>query len=158
MTEDMLGNAPRLSIARRIIKRGYPAAVNRRHRAPRMRKIVVDAAVVEAVSTANFSAQQKGKSFRWSRKFWCKNRKFYRPDPKSSSMSFSVRTMDPIGAPLHRLDDALGHFLGVAEQHHGVVAIEQRIVDAGIAGGERALDEHHGARFPHLQYRHAVDR
>ncbi len=34
---------------------------------------------------------------------------------------------------LHRLDDALGHFLGVAEQHHGVVAVEQRVVDTGIA-------------------------
>ena len=32
-----------------------------------------------------------------------------------------------------RLDDALGHLLGVAEEHHGVVAIEQRVVDAGIA-------------------------
>ena len=33
----------------------------------------------------------------------------------------------------HPLDDALGHLLGVAEQHHGVVAVEQGIVDAGIA-------------------------
>ena len=33
----------------------------------------------------------------------------------------------------HRLADFLGHFLGVAEQHHGVVAVEQRVVDAGIA-------------------------
>src|SRR5450830_195451 len=154
----MLGNAPRLSIARRIIKRSCPAAVNRRHRAPRMRKMLVDAVVVEPVSTPNFSAQQQAKLFRRSRKFWRKNRKIYSLVPKSSSMSFSVRAMDPIGAPLHSLHDALGHFLGVAEQHHGVVAIEQRVVDAGIAGGERALDEHHGARLPHLQYRHAVDR
>ena len=35
--------------------------------------------------------------------------------------------------PLHRLDDTLGHFFGVAEQHHGVVAVEQRVVDAGVA-------------------------
>src|SRR3984893_13902575 len=28
-------------------------------------------------------------------------------------------------AGLHRLDDVLGHLLGIAEQHHGVVAIEQ---------------------------------
>jgi len=33
---------------------------------------------------------------------------------------------------LHPLDDAFGDLLGVAEQHHGVVAVEQRIVDAGI--------------------------
>src|SRR3954465_12572120 len=56
-----------------------------------------------------------------------------------------------------RLDDALRHLLGVAEQHHRVVTIEQRVVDAGIARGERALDEHHGAGLPHLQHRHAVD-
>ena len=29
------------------------------------------------------------------------------------------------------LDDRLDGFLGVAEQHHGVVAVEQRVVDAG---------------------------
>ena len=33
----------------------------------------------------------------------------------------------------HRLDDALDHLLGVAEQHHGVVAVEQRVVDASVA-------------------------
>ena len=32
----------------------------------------------------------------------------------------------------HGFDDILGHLLGVAEQHHGVVAVEQGIVDAGI--------------------------
>src|SRR6202051_3222369 len=58
----------------------------------------------------------------------------------------------------HPLDDILGHLLGVAEQHHGVVTVEQGIVDAGIARCERALDEHHGAGLPDLQYRHAVDR
>ncbi len=36
-------------------------------------------------------------------------------------------------APLHPLDDVLGHLLGVAKQHHGVVAVEQGIVDTGIA-------------------------
>src|SRR3954453_16756289 len=56
------------------------------------------------------------------------------------------------------LDDVLGHFLCVAEQHHGVVAVEQRIVDAGIARSQRTLDEHHGAGLPHLQYGHAVNR
>src|SRR5437868_13803890 len=34
--------------------------------------------------------------------------------------------------PSHRLADALGHLLRVAEQHPGVVAIEQRIVYAGV--------------------------
>src|ERR1019366_8696483 len=59
--------------------------------------------------------------------------------------------------PLHRLDDTLGHFLGVAEQHPGVVAVEQRVVDAGVARCQRALDEHHGAGLPDLEHRHAVN-
>src|SRR3546814_4666623 len=43
-----------------------------------------------------------------------------------------------------RLDDLLAHLLGVAEQHHGVVAEEQLVLDAGIAGRHRALrsEEH----------------
>src|SRR5580704_18809919 len=57
-----------------------------------------------------------------------------------------------------RLADLLGHFLGVAQEHHRVIAIEQRVVDAGIARRERTLVEHHGAGLPHMQHRHAVDR
>src|SRR5437762_6853877 len=34
-------------------------------------------------------------------------------------------------ARLHRLDDSLGHLLGVAEQHHGVVGDRTAGVDAG---------------------------
>src|SRR6266404_5766352 len=39
-----------------------------------------------------------------------------------------------------------------------VLSWEQRIVDPGIAGGQRALDEHHGAGLPDLQHGHPVDR
>jgi hypothetical protein len=35
------------------------------------------------------------------------------------------------GLASYRLDNVLGDLLSVAEQHHGVVATEQRIVDAG---------------------------
>jgi hypothetical protein len=35
---------------------------------------------------------------------------------------------------LERLGDVLAHLLGVAEQHHRVLAVEQRIVDAGGVG------------------------
>src|SRR6266446_3853789 len=62
----------------------------------------------------------------------------------------STQQLRVIAASGQRLADLLGHLLGVAEQHHGVVAIEQRIVDAGISGGERALVEHHCAGLPHL--------
>src|SRR5258708_32388531 len=70
----------------------------------------------------------------------------------------STRKLRVIAASGQRLADLLGHLLGVAEQHHGVVAIEQRIVDAGISRRERALAEHDGAGLPYLQHRHAVDR
>src|SRR5258708_32159163 len=34
---------------------------------------------------------------------------------------------------LQRLDDLLAHLFGVAEQHHRVVAVEQFVLDPGIA-------------------------
>ncbi len=58
----------------------------------------------------------------------------------------------------HPLDDLFRHLLGVAEQHHRVVAPEQRVVDAGIARRHAALDEHHRVGLPHFEHRHAVDR
>ena len=58
----------------------------------------------------------------------------------------------------HRADDLLGHLLGVAEQHHGVVLVEQRVVDAGVARRHRALDEEHRLGLVDVEHRHAVDR
>src|SRR5690606_1516438 len=63
-----------------------------------------------------------------------------------------------VSRPLQGLDDTLGYLLGVAEQHHRVVAIEEGVVDAGIAGGERALEEHDGAGPPNFEHRLAVER
>ena len=59
---------------------------------------------------------------------------------------------------VERLDDALDHLLGIGQQHHGVVLVEQRIVDAGIAGSQRAFDEQTGASLVDIQNWHAVDR
>ena len=92
------------------------------------------------------------------------------PDPQ-------VRTMPPHGAHGRRrprpvllsppgapspspqvLDDLLDHLLGVPEEHHRVVAVEELVVDAGIAGRERTLDEEHRLRLLHIEHRHAVDR
>ncbi len=42
---------------------------------------------------------------------------------------------------LLRLHDGFRHFLRVAEQHHGVVAKEQLVIDAGVTGGHGAFDE-----------------
>ena len=46
------------------------------------------------------------------------------------------------------LDDRLGHLLGVAEQHHRVVGIEQRVVDAGVARRKRPFHEQHRDELP----------
>ena len=55
-------------------------------------------------------------------------------------------------------DDFLAHFLGVAEQHHRVVAVEQLVLDAGIARGHRAFDKEHSLGPLDLEDRHTVDR
>src|SRR6185295_14715137 len=78
--------------------------------------------------------------------------------PTMAASAIHFRTVMWKGEVSHPFDDILGHLLGVAEQHHGVVAVEQRVVDARVTRSQRALDEHHGAGFPHLQHRHAVDR
>jgi hypothetical protein len=40
---------------------------------------------------------------------------------------------------VHGPNNIVGHLLGVAEQRHRAVLVEQRVVDAGIAGAEREL-------------------
>ena len=59
---------------------------------------------------------------------------------------------------VQRLDDLLAHLLGVAEQHHGVVGEEQRVIDARITRRHAAFDEQHRARLFHVQDRHPGDR
>jgi hypothetical protein len=49
------------------------------------------------------------------------------------------------------------HLLGVAEQHAVVVLVEQRVVDAGVAGGHAALHHDAGLGLPDFQHRHAGD-
>src|SRR5215468_4836978 len=56
------------------------------------------------------------------------------------------------------VDNFFAHFLGVAEQHHYVVAAEELVFDAGVAGGRQALDEEHGLGALDIEDRHAVDR
>jgi hypothetical protein len=53
---------------------------------------------------------------------------------------------------------ALDHLLGVAEQHHGVVAEEQLVLDPRVARAHAALDEEHRARLLDVEDRHAEDR
>ena len=56
---------------------------------------------------------------------------------------------------LRPVEDALGDLHGVAEQHHGVVAIEQGIVDAGVAGGSsHAIKSSKGATIAAVSHLH----
>src|SRR5438270_4902663 len=58
-----------------------------------------------------------------------------------------------------RLYDLLGHLLGIAKEHHRVVAIEQLVIDAGVADtAHRALHEQPCSRLLHIQHGHPVDR
>src|SRR5436853_2864821 len=58
-----------------------------------------------------------------------------------------------------RLDDFLDHFLGVGEQHHSVVAVEEFVVDAGIADtAHRSLHEEDRPRLFDVENGHSVDR
>src|SRR2546423_10337411 len=47
-------------------------------------------------------------------------------------------------------DDFLGHFLRVAQQHHGVVAIEELVIDPGITDAARS--EEHTSELQSLAY------
>src|SRR5262249_7373646 len=57
-----------------------------------------------------------------------------------------------------RPDPVSDAFLAVAEHHHGLVEIEERIVQPRVARGHRALVHEHGARLVRLDDGHAVDR
>src|SRR5580693_8327739 len=56
----------------------------------------------------------------------------YPVNARATSHFRTVIFQDSYGSPQtasHPLDDILGHLLGVAKQHHGVVTVEQGIVD-----------------------------
>src|SRR5579884_250473 len=57
-----------------------------------------------------------------------------------------------------RLQNALDHFLGIAEKHHCVRLEEELVLDPRIARTHAAFDEEHGLGFLDVEDRHAVDR
>lgn len=65
--------------------------------------------------------------------------------------------------PLHFLSSHGGQnliddFLCIAKQHKGVVFIEQRIIDAGVARCHRAFHDDGVAGFPDVEDGHSGDR
>jgi hypothetical protein len=63
--------------------------------------------------------------------------RFARHGLRNEALQFSVfasaATLGSNRELLQRLDDFLAHLFGVAEQHHRVVAVEQFVLDAGVA-------------------------
>src|SRR5699024_8137826 len=89
----------------------------------------------------------EGATPRWGRPFRCTRR-------------WSGLWRSGLGAlaVLDRTEDLVDAVLGVAEEHLGVVAEEQRVLHAGVAGGHGALEHDHVGGFPHVQDGHAGDR
>src|SRR5918997_5339189 len=69
----------------------------------------------------------------------------------------AARTPDP-SQRLELLGDIDYRGLGVAEQHRGLLVIEQRVVDAGETAAHRALEHDHPLALVQVEDRHAVDR
>src|SRR5436190_15756667 len=57
-----------------------------------------------------------------------------------------------------RLDQILDHFFCVAEHHHRLVHVEERIVESGVAGRHGTLVDDDRLGLVRLDDRHAVDR
>src|SRR3954462_8044312 len=71
----------------------------------------------------------------------------------SPTLVLSVRVVHT----LDLADEIRGDPLGVTEQHDRIVAIEQRVVDAGEAGRHASLHDHGRPRIPGLEHRHSID-
>src|SRR5437588_9758163 len=70
----------------------------------------------------------------------------------STTAASNARTMAPAGvelvcALLYRLDEILDHFFRIAEHHHRLVHVEERIVESGVTRCHRALVHDDGLRF-----------
>src|SRR5688500_20249565 len=80
---------------------------------------------------------------------------------RGQSLSLSVLA-SVISAPPLRLwerhQDVLDPFAGVAEEHLAVVPEEQRVLDAGVAGVHRPLEDDDVLGLPDLEHAHTGDR
>src|SRR5215475_7616378 len=56
------------------------------------------------------------------------------------------------------LDQPVDRLLRVAEQHHRLRVVEERVLDAGEARVHAALEHDHRLRLVDIQDRHSVDR
>src|SRR6478735_9721499 len=80
------------------------------------------------------------------------------PAPENGAGYEELAGLPSRGVLSESLDDVLDALLGIAEEHGGVVAEEERVLDAGVARVHRALEHDDVLRVPHLQHRHAGDR
>jgi hypothetical protein len=49
-------------------------------------------------------------------------------------------------------EDVLHTVLGVAEQHGRVISVEEWVLDAGVAGGQRTLEDDDVVGIPHREH------
>ena len=73
------------------------------------------------------------------------------------STAWGARRVVPHSFPSEGAEDVLDAGLGVAEEHVAVLAEEQRVLHAGVAGGHGALEDDDVVRLPDPQHRHAGD-
>src|SRR5271163_2313265 len=75
----------------------------------------------------------------------------------SCASSFAITACPTPPSSADRLDHVLDDFLGVAKYHHGLVHVEQLVVQAGIARGHGALVDDDGLGLVGLEDGHAGD-
>src|SRR6185436_5539540 len=78
-----------------------------------------------------------------------KNGRALGPAAKSRGSNRRQNTAAP-GLRRQVLQNAIEHFLGIAEQHACVLLVEKRIVHAGIARRHAAFEHHHRFCLPYL--------
>src|SRR5690349_4958818 len=62
------------------------------------------------------------------------------------------------GSAAELAEQGVDVLLGVAVEHAGVLFVEERVVDAGVADALAALHDDHRLGLPHLDHGHAGDR
>src|SRR5205814_9398449 len=95
------------------------------------------------------------KSRRVSARWWRERRAAF---PAICACEIPFRRPLAGSASAQCLDDLFRHLLGVAEEHHGVVAEEQLVLDAGIARTHATLHEQYRLSLLDIEDRHAEDR
>src|SRR5215813_4352122 len=69
-----------------------------------------------------------------------------------------VARQSAVSTPAEFADNISHEALGIAKKHQRFVQIVERVFDSRETGGHAALDDHHRARFVHVEDGHSVNR